>query len=122
MTTPTKEQIKEILGQMNRQGWYWDSIDYEDEYAVLRFVITEWEMIRCVNNNKKLSLELGKEYITESGREVKIVYVSNCRATPYLGVIKEKEGMPDAAIWYNPDGTHNEQWSGITITKGKDKR
>ena len=46
MTTPTKEQITEILGQMQRQGWFWDSIDYEDEYAVLRFIIQEWELIR----------------------------------------------------------------------------
>ena len=46
MKTPTKEQITEILGQMQRQGWFWDSIDYEDEYAVLRFIITEWERIK----------------------------------------------------------------------------
>ena len=46
MTTPTKEQIDEILDQMHKQGLYWDSIDYEDDYAVLRFIITEWEKIR----------------------------------------------------------------------------
>lgn len=42
MTTPTKEQITEILGQMRKRGLYWDSIDCDDEYAVLRFIITEW--------------------------------------------------------------------------------
>ena len=46
MKTPTKDQINEILGQMQRKGWFWDSIDYEDEYAVLRFIITEWERIK----------------------------------------------------------------------------
>lgn len=46
MKTPTKEQIEEILGQMQRQGWFWDSIEDEDEYAVLRFIIQEWERIR----------------------------------------------------------------------------
>lgn len=46
MTTPTKEQIEEILGQMQRQGWYWDSIDYEDKYSVLRFIINEWELLK----------------------------------------------------------------------------
>lgn len=115
MTTPTKEQI-EILKEK------WNNLTNASIETNLYWIITEWEKISCTNNNKKLRLELGKEYITESGREVKIVYVSNCRATPYLGVIKEKECMPDAAIWYNPDGTHNEQWTGITITKGKDKR
>ena len=120
METPTKEQIYEIIKKMPSEYsefYFWGTAD-----EITEFIITEWEKIRCVNNNKKLSLELGKEYITESSREVKIVYVSNCRATPYLGVIKEKEGMPDTAIWYNPDGTHNEQWSGITITKEKDKK
>ena len=46
MKTLTKEQITEILGQMQRQGWFWDSIEDEDEYAVLRFIIQEWELIR----------------------------------------------------------------------------
>ena len=46
MTTPTKEQINEILDQMRKRGLYWDSIDYEDKYDVLRFIITEWEKIR----------------------------------------------------------------------------
>lgn len=44
--TPTKEQINEILDQMQKRGLYWDGIDYEDEYAALRFIITEWEKIR----------------------------------------------------------------------------
>jgi len=46
MTTPTKEQINEILDQMRKRGLYWDSIDYEDKYTVLRFIITEWEKLK----------------------------------------------------------------------------
>lgn len=46
MTTPTKEEINEILDQMHKQRLYWDSIGYEDDYAVLRFIITEWEKIK----------------------------------------------------------------------------
>lgn len=46
MTTPTKEQISEIVFQMEKEGWYWFDIDYENEEAALRFIITEWEKIR----------------------------------------------------------------------------
>ena len=46
MTTPTKEQISEIGFQMEKEGWYWFNIDYENEEAALRFIITEWEKIR----------------------------------------------------------------------------
>lgn len=49
MTTPTKEQIEEILCDMQEQGYFWDSIDYEDEYEVLEFIITAWEKIKDVD-------------------------------------------------------------------------
>ena len=72
MTTPTKEQINEILDQMRKRGLYWDSIDYEDKYDVLRFIITEWEKIR--NSPKQ-----GKIYGSTPAAEIKSWYYGNVK-------------------------------------------
>lgn len=70
---PTKEQIDEILVQMQRQGWFWDSIDYEDEYAVLRFIISEWEKIKQVELAKQM-IQIGKELSIELGMPEKLLF------------------------------------------------
>lgn len=70
--------------------------------------------------NNKLHLQVGKTYLTETGRECKIVYKSPIRGTGYLGILATNfETHPDDAVWYNPDGTHNEKCDGINLVKEK---
>lgn len=105
MITPTKEQINEIaeLAGINT--------------LLVKCIIHYWEKIR---NNKRLRLEVGKTYIAKDGSEVKIIYKSPVRATGFLG-IRATDGKthPDDAIWYNPDGSHNEKYDGLTIISTK---
>lgn len=56
-------------------------------------------------------LKVKQTYVTKNNRLVKIVYKSDIRSTPYLGVLKPKQDgevtYPDDELWYNPDGTNN---------------
>lgn len=68
-----------------------------------------------------MRLEVGKTYLTVSGRKCKIIYASDIRATPFLGILEAKTDgerlYPDDIVWYNPNGTHNEKVAGLSIEK-----
>lgn len=77
-------------------------------------------LIEVKGKKNSFHLEVGKTYLTENGRECKIVYKSPIRGTGYLGVLATNfETHPDDAVWYNPDGTHNEKCDGINLVKEK---
>ena len=111
MTTPTKEQIEYM------QRYLSFLLGKEVAYQMAYNIIQEWENIR---NIKRFRLEVGKTYIAKDGSEVKIIYKSPVRATGFLG-IRATDGKthPDDAIWYNPDGSHNEKYDGLTIISPK---
>lgn len=131
MTTPTKEQIDEISKKaclcaygfksckQCKETQYWKTchLHFTTIPAMVTLAITEWEKIR---NIKRLRLEVGKTYIAKDGSEVKIIYESPVRCTGFLG-IRATDGKthPDDAIWYNPDGSHNEKYDGLTIISPK---
>ena len=113
MTTPTKEQIDIILNSVRNVLLQSGNIfDWKWEVVVLT-VIAEWEKIK---KEKRWRLEVGKTYIAKDGSEVKIIYKSPIRCTGFLG-IRATDGKthPDDAIWYNPDGSHNEKYDELTI-------
>lgn len=68
-----------------------------------------------------MRIEVGKTYLTVSGRKCKIIYESGIRATPFLGIIEAKRDgeklYPDDIVWYNLNGTHNEKVEGLTLEK-----
>lgn len=110
MTTPTKEQI-EILKEK------WNKFTNASIETNIYWIIAEWEKVK---NTKRLRLEVGKTYIAKDGSEVKIIYKSPVRCTGFLG-IRATDGKthPDDAIWYNPDGTHNEKCYELTLINPK---
>jgi len=68
-----------------------------------------------------MRIEIGKTYLTVSGRKCKIIYKSDIRATPFLGILEAKRDgeklYPDDIVWYNPNGTHNEKVEGLTLER-----
>ena len=115
MKTPTKEQINEIIREMPNR--YTNFFVWDMSTEIIEFIITEWEKLR---NGKQLRLEIGKTYITKDGSEVKIIYKSPVRGIGFLGIrATDGKTRPDDAIWYNPDGSHNEKYDCLTIIKLK---
>lgn len=77
--------------------------------------------LACIKIGGNMRLEVGKTYLTVSGRKCKIIYKSDIRATPFLGILEAKKDVerlyPDDVVWYNPNGTHNEKITGLSIEK-----